>query len=129
MHDAELRGEVRIATVRADDWPEMVRYYRDSLGLKQKFADEASQYAMFEGGPIQVAVEGPAKPAFVRGARAGATLLNFQVADLSATLQALTDHGARVLTKVCHGPGYDFVAVGDPEGNEHIIYQRVPVAR
>jgi len=29
-----------------------------------------------------------------------------------------------LLTEVRHGPGYDYVAVDDPEGNEHIVFQR-----
>jgi len=128
MRDARLQGEVRIATVRADNWHEMVRYYRDSLGLAQKFADEASQYAMFEAGSIRVALEGAAKPAFPRGALSGAVLLNFEVGDLAGSLQALLARGTRVLTPVRHGPGYDFVAVADPEGNEHVVYQRVAAA-
>ena len=126
MADTDLNGEIRIATVRAADWRGTVRYYRDVLGLPQKFADEASQYAMFEAGPIRLAVEGPAKPAFHRRAGAAATLLNFQVDDLAAAVAGLESRGARVLCEVRHGPGYDFVAVGDPEGNEHIVYQRTP---
>ena len=96
MPDAKLQGDVRIATVRAGNWQEMVSYYRDSLGLAQKFADEASQYAMFEAGPIRIAVEGSAKPAFPRGEQAGAMLLNFEVADLEGALLALNARGANV---------------------------------
>ena len=46
-------------------------------------------------------------------------------ADLAETVRNLTDHGARTLTDIRHGPGYDYVAFADPEGNEYIVYQHI----
>jgi predicted enzyme related to lactoylglutathione lyase len=119
-----LNGEVRIATVRVQDWAGMVRYYRDCLGLQQRFADEASEYAMFDAGPIRLAVEGPAMPALPREQGAGALVLNFEVPDLGEALRALRGNEAQVQGEVRHGPGYTYAAVCDPEGNQHIVYQR-----
>lgn len=119
-----FEGEIRIVTLRARNWRETVRYYKECIGLKQKFSDEASQYAMFEAGPVRFAIEGPDRPAYGRGLASGALVANFQVADLAATARRLAANGAQVLMDIRHGPGYDYVAIADPEGNEHIVYQR-----
>ena len=119
-------GEIRIVTLRARNWHETVRYYQQCVGLKEKFVDEPAQYAMFDTGPVRFAVEGPARPAYARGGASGALMANFQVADLAETVRNLTDHGARALTDIRHGPGYDYVAFADPEGNEYIVYQHIP---
>jgi len=118
-------GEIRIVTLRTRNWPETVRYYKQCVGLKEKFVDEPSQYAMFDAGPVRFAVEGPARPAYARGDASGALMANFQVADLAETVRNLTDHGAKALTDILHGPGYDYVAFADPEGNEYIVYQHI----
>ena len=120
-------GEIRIVTLRARNWRETVRYYRQCVGLKERFIDDASQYAMFEVGPVRFAIEGPARPAYARGHDSGALMANFQVADLAGTVRNLADNGASVLTDIRHGPGYDYVAIADPEGNEHIVYQKATV--
>ena len=117
-------GALRIATVRATNWRELVRYYRDCVGLRPQFVDEASEYAMFDAGPIRLAVEGPAQPAVARAPDAGALVLNFEVSSLADALHGFEQSGAMVQTGVRHGPGYDYVAIRDPEGNQHIVYQR-----
>jgi predicted enzyme related to lactoylglutathione lyase len=124
MAAERLHGDVRIATVRARDWAGMVRYYRECLGLEQRFADETSQYAMFDAGPIRLAVEGPAMPALARDPGAGALVLNFEVPDLAEAVRALRENAAQVLGEVRHRPGYSYATVRDPEGNQHIVYQR-----
>jgi catechol 2,3-dioxygenase-like lactoylglutathione lyase family enzyme len=123
MAEAVL-GDVRIVTLRVANWAEQVRWYADVLGLRQKFADLANEYAMFEAGPIRIAIEGPLRPAHRREGHAGAAMLNFEVADLQAAVRQLAAAGAASMTGVRHGRGYDYVAVGDPEGNEHIVFQR-----
>ena len=45
MSTRPFEGEIRIVTLRARHWHEAVRYYRECIGLKQRFADEATQYA------------------------------------------------------------------------------------
>lgn len=120
-------GEIRIVTLRAGNWAETVRYYRQCVGLKAKFVDDASQYAMFDAGPVRFAIEGPARPAHARGPASGALMANFEVTDLAMTVKNLAANGASVLTDIRHGPGYDYVAFADPEGNEHIVYQKTSV--
>ncbi|HSV47383.1 MAG TPA: VOC family protein [Ramlibacter sp.] len=116
-------GQIRIVTLRARNWPETVRYYKQCVGLKEKFVDEPSQYAMFDAGSVRFAIEGLASPAYAKGYASGALMANFQVADLAATVRELAHNGAQLLTDIRHGPGYDYVALADPEGNEHIVYQ------
>ena len=122
-------GALRIATVRATNWRELVRYYRDCVGLRQQFVDEASEYAMFDAGTIRLAVEGPAKPALARAPGAGALVLNFEVASLADALRGFEASGALVEAGVQHGPGYDYLALRDPEGNQHIVYERTASKR
>lgn len=124
MSTRPFEGEIRIVTLRARHWHEAVRYYRECIGLKQRFADEATQYAMFEAGPVRFAIEGPDRPAQGRGLGSAALMANFEVADLAATIGNLAANGAQLLTDIRHGPGYDYVTIADPEGNEHIVYQR-----
>jgi predicted enzyme related to lactoylglutathione lyase len=121
-----ILGDVRIVTLRVENWADVVRYYGDVLGLKRKFSDDPNEYAMFEAGPVRIAIEGPAKPAHRREGKAAGTMLNFQVEDLEAAFKQLKATGAKLVTDIRHGPGYDYVAVGDPEGNEHIVFQRKP---
>ena len=94
------------------------------MRLKQKFSDEASQYAMFDAGPVRFAIEGSLRPAYPRGDWSGALMANFQVNDIAQARRELAASGAHVLSEVLQGPGYDYIAIADPEGNEHIVYQR-----
>ena len=124
MSTTHVESELRIVTLRVRKWREAVKYYTQCVGLQQRFADEASQYAMFEAGPVRFAVEGPLKPAYPRGDWSGALMANFQVGDIARTRRELAASGAHVLTEVLQGPGYSYIAIADPEGNEHIVYQR-----
>jgi predicted enzyme related to lactoylglutathione lyase len=124
MAGEPLCGEVRIATVRTLNWVAMVRYYRDCVGLKERFVDEASQYAMFDAGPIRIALEGPAKPALPRAPGSGAVILNLEVPDLPRAVSGLQANGVQLQSELRQGPGYLYVGIADPEGNQHIVYQR-----
>jgi len=115
--------KIQIITLRVDNWPEMVDYYQNRLKLTLKFADLPNQYAMFDTGTVRLAIEGAVKPAYAKRPDRPGAMVNFEVTDLSTALASLRDHGVEALTEVRHGPGYDYVAVDDPEGNEHIIFQ------
>lgn len=119
-----MEMDIRIITLRTENWDEMVAYYRDRVGLVQKFADPKSQYAMFETGVVRLAIEGTFKPAFARRPGIGALMANFQVTNLADAVKNLAQHGVAMLTEIRHGPDYDYVAFADPEGNEHIMYER-----
>ena len=115
---------IQIVTLRVDKWSEMVDYYKNQLKLTPKFSDLQNQYAMFDTGPVRLAIEGTAKPAFAKRPDRPGVMLNFGVADLAEAIESLRAGGVALLTEVRHGPGYDYVAVDDPEGNEHIVFQR-----
>ncbi|NRF70592.1 VOC family protein [Aquincola sp. S2] len=121
--------KIQIVTLRVDNWPEMVDYYQNRLQLTLKFADLPNQYAMFDTGAVRLAIEGTVRPAHARRAQRPGAMVNFEVADLAAVLQGLRAQGVEALTEVRAGPGYDYVAVDDPEGNEHILFQRAPGPR
>jgi len=116
--------DIRIVTLRVDKWSEMVDYYENQLQLTLKLSDQQNQYAMFDTGAVRLAIEGTVKPAFAKRPDRPGPMLNFEVADLEHAIGNLRASGVQVLTEVRHGPGYDYVALGDPEGNEHIIFQR-----
>jgi predicted enzyme related to lactoylglutathione lyase len=102
----------------------MVDYYKDQLQLSLKFADQQNEYAMFDTGQVRLAIEGTAKPAFAKRSDGPGAMLNFEVGDLARVIENLRGNDVALLTEIRHGPGYDYVAVDDPEGNEHIIFQR-----
>ena len=124
MSSDAVLSKASIATLRVRDWHGMVSHYRDHLGLKQLFADELTQYAMFDAGPLRLAIEGPARTAVPKTGQAGALLLNFEVPSLESALAELRRRGALGNVEVQYGPGYDYVAIEDPEYNQHIVYQR-----
>lgn len=116
--------DFRIVTLRVDQWPEMVDYYEKQLNLTLKFADRQNEYAMFDTGAVRLAIEGKVKPAFAKRSDSPGPMLNFEVPDLQHAIASLRAGGVQVLTEVRHGPGYDYVALADPEGHEHIVFQR-----
>ena len=115
---------IQMVTLRVDKWSQMLDYYRNQLKLTLKFSDQQNQYAMFDTGPVRLAIEGTAKPAFAKRPDRPGVMLNFEVTDLAQAIESLRAGDVALLTEVRHGPGYDYVAVDDPEGNEHIVFQR-----
>src|SRR5262249_20569290 len=118
-------GPIGIVTLRVEHWDAMMKFYRDRVGLTRKTVDETNQYGMVDPGAVHLALEGSRRPAYPRAAGRPAMMLNFQSANLSETIEALKADGVSLLSPLTHGPGYDFVVFGDPEGNEHIAYQRM----
>ncbi|MFV0245808.1 MAG: VOC family protein, partial [Qingshengfaniella sp.] len=115
--------QARFVTVRVENWHEAINFYRNILGLTLKFSDDENQFAMFESGLIRIAVEGSVKPAHKRQNDTGALLVNFNVKNLQKTLENLRESGAQILSNIKQGPGYSYVAISDPEGNEHILFE------
>lgn len=118
-------GPIGIVTLRVERWQAMMEFYRDRLGLTPLVVDEANQYVMFDTGSVRLALEGPVRPAFRRVTGRPAMMLNFRSESIGGTLEELRGKDVPLLSAVEHGPGYDFVVFADPEGNEHIAYQRL----
>ena len=118
-----MQADIGIVTIRVENWERMLAYYRDALGLVPQFVDAPSQYAMFKTGQTRLALEGPAKPAFERRPGVGAVMTNLKVENLAREVETLAAQGVNCLTGIHSGPGYDYVVIADPEGNEHVIYQ------
>ncbi|MSQ11807.1 MAG: hypothetical protein EXR48_03835 [Dehalococcoidia bacterium] len=118
-------SQLGIVTLRVDNWEKMLAYYRDTLGLKVRFADDKIQYAMFDTGAVRFALEGPIKPAHAKQRGKPPMMANFLVESLTAAVDELKKRGVKLLTGVKQGPNYDYVVFEDPEGNEQIVYQRV----
>ncbi len=93
-------GSIGIVTLRVERWAEMVRFYRDQLGLHPRLVDEAGQYAMFDTGAARLALEGPAAPAFPRQTGHPPAMVNFETADLGAVIDDLRSKGVTLLSDV-----------------------------
>lgn len=119
-------SQVGIVTLRVDNWKAQLEFYRDKVGLKPRMMDEAHEYAMFDTGAVRFALEGPNFPAFAKAKGHSPLMVNFTTEDIHAAMQDLKFKGVKVLTDIKKGPGYDFIAFADPEGNEHIVFQRAP---
>lgn len=117
-----MKPVISIVTLRVENWPGMLAYYRDVVGLVPKLVDEKSQYAMFDAGTVRFAIEGRQSPTFDAGA--GKLIVNFQVENLTASVEELARKGGGAIGGIKRGPAYDFSVMSDPDGNEHILYER-----
>lgn len=84
--------------VKVNDWPGLVRWYVETLGLRPVLEDAAHRFALLDAGPGRVAIKGGGPPGLPRDA----FRLVFEVPDVDAERDRLCRRG---------------VAVGDPEGN------------
>lgn len=117
-----MKPVISIVTLRVENWPGMLAYYRDVVGLVPKLVDEESQYAMFDTGAVRFAIEGRNSPTYEDGA--GKLVVNFQVENLTASVEDLARNGGEAIGLIKRGPAYDYAVMSDPEGNEHILYER-----
>lgn len=96
------------------DFARAVAFYRDTLGLSLKFADEAFKYAAFDAGTISFAVVGSEA---VRDSDHH-TGIGFCVADVDAAHIALAAKGVRFTMPPSKQPWGGYMAMfADPDGN------------
>ena len=97
------------------DWDSAVGFYRDTLGLTQKFADESMGWAEFDvGGPV-LGVERAEGDDELVGRFVGASL---QVDDIDGICQRLMDLGVHFVSPPEKQPwGGTLAHFADPEGN------------
>ena len=117
---------VNAILISTNDVRRLAEFYRDKVGLKPRMVDEAHEYVMFDTGAVRFALEGPNFPAYAKAKGHPAMMVNFTTEDIHAAMQEMKLKGVKVLTEIKKGPGYDYVAFADPEGNEHIVFQRAP---
>ena len=103
----------------AADWPRARNFYRDVLGLPEKFADETMGWAEFDVGSASLALErlAPEEPehADLVGRFVGVSL---RVADINKTYDSLRSRGVEfVAPPVQQSWGGVLAHLKDPEGN------------
>lgn len=120
-------GNIGIVALKVQDWKNMVAYYRDTIGLSPRVVDEEHQYAMFDTGPVRLAIEaGGVASTFPKGAGQNPVQVNFQTESLEQAVEGLRKMGVNFVTPVKSGPDYSYIVFADPEGNQQVLYQRLP---
>ncbi len=118
--------ELGIVVLRVEDWYRAVDWYRDILGLKELYRDEAAQEAQFEAGPVHLALEHGGKASESDDAKGSAKrgfVLQFRVPNLDETLSELASRGVQFVSDVSSEEWGRLVSCVDLEGNEIQIYE------
>jgi len=99
--------------LRTTRWAELVRWYREVLGLRVALRVEEDRYALLLAGGTRLAIlEQP-----VETLPAPRTVLVFEVPDLAAMQRTLTDAGIAFEGPRRHGEGFSDLKLTDPDGN------------
>jgi lactoylglutathione lyase len=103
----------------AADWSATVAFYRDVIGLVEKFSDEAAGWAEFDVGGPSLAVERPAPDDAEGAALVGRFLgVSLSVADIATTYESLAAKGVEFLGPPEQQPWGGVLAhFKDPDGN------------
>ena len=110
-----LAKKVGMAILPAKDLDAALTFYREALGLEEKFRD-GDRFAALDLGGTTVALAAGEED------RAGVAALSFKVDDVRDAVVQLRGAGAEVLRDVEEGP-HEFRAVlRDPAGNPFIVY-------
>jgi catechol 2,3-dioxygenase-like lactoylglutathione lyase family enzyme len=110
-------GTLYMVELTVADWARSVRWYGDFLDLQPTLSVEADRFALFEAGPLRLALrEGDARPGSVR--------LTFEVADLDAQLTRLAALGVLVEGEVkISREGYRRALLRDPDGHALSLFE------
>ena len=104
-------------TIYVRDWPAMMAWYRDVLGLAILALEEDDQFCMLAvgGGFLGLACD---HPEYAQGDAENRLAPSLGVDDLDATLAMLRERGVRVDDRIDgEGEGYRLCRFWDPEGN------------
>ncbi|PZC47502.1 MAG: hypothetical protein C1O27_001449 [Chloroflexi bacterium] len=116
---------IGIIALKCKDWEGMIIFYRDTLGLPVRLVDEAHKYAMFFTGDVRFAIEdigiAPANPP---EPDQSVVVVNFRVEGLEGTVAELSAKGVAFSSDIRQGPGYRYAKFADPEGNQHVLFER-----
>jgi catechol 2,3-dioxygenase-like lactoylglutathione lyase family enzyme len=126
------RTELYCVELRVSDWPRMLAWYRDRLGLRSLVRVEEDRYALLMAGATRISLVArpQAEPPSPR------TTLVFEVDNVDAALARLTgpEPGASGASQgstaseapSMHAEGYRTLLVADPEGNRVRLIQWPP---
>ena len=117
-------GPLDFVTVQVRDWPLMVAWYRDVLGLEIVSLEEADRFCLFttgEGGTMIALASDHPEQSTATGENRLAP--GFRVSDLDATLRRLRSAGVRIYADIDGADeGYRLARIWDPEGNRLHLY-------
>ncbi len=99
--------------IRTAQWPELVAWYRDLLGLEVLLRVVDDRYALLAAGPTRLAILGRdrGEPA------SGRWSLAFEVTDLENARGRLVAGGIGAPAPVANPEGFRELVVTDPDGN------------
>ena len=99
--------------LRTAQWPELIEWYRNALGLRVLVRVVEDGYALFEAGDTRLAIlQRPAS-----GEASGRWSLGFEVVDLDAIHARLLAIGSVSISPKVHPEGFRELIVDDPDGN------------
>jgi len=99
--------------IRTAQWPEMIHWYRNVLGLRVLVRVVDDGYALFEAGDTRVAILSRE----AAGDASGRWSLGFEVVDLDAAHVRLRSQQADVVAPKTHPEGFRELVTTDPDGN------------
>ena len=109
----EHRPGLYCVELRTGQWAEMVRWYREMLGLKVLVRVVEDGYALLEAGETRIALIGRDSP----GPLSARWSLGFEVDDLDRSSKRLSDGGWEVSRPDRTAEGFREVVTLDPDGN------------
>jgi predicted enzyme related to lactoylglutathione lyase len=119
---AQAPYSLSIVCLEVRDWPGMVVFYRDVLGLEAIELDPESEYGWLRAGPITLALRGVSEPAATQGTRVS---LQFEVPIIERAVEALERAGCRFYIKRMNADdSYKIAYCYDPEGNALAVFEQ-----
>jgi catechol 2,3-dioxygenase-like lactoylglutathione lyase family enzyme len=113
--------ELFMTVVRVADWPTMVRWYVEKLGLEAVLLDPAHEFAFLAAGSGRVGFKGVKDPRAVH--ERTRVRLVFEVPDVGREHDRLAKQGVRVSAPFDnHEEGYREIRLHDPEGNSLTLF-------
>ncbi len=109
----EQRPGLYSVELRTAKWVEMVKWYREILGLKVLVRVIDDGYALLEAGETRIALISRETP----GPLSARWSLGFEVHNLDSTAQRLTDSGWEVSRHERTAEGFREIVTLDPDGN------------
>ncbi len=111
-----------IVCLEVRDWPGMVVFYRDVLGLETVELDPESEYGWLRAGPITLALRGVSEPAAAQSTRIS---LQFEVPSVEHAVATLERAGCRFYIKRMDADdAYKIAYCYDPEGNALAVFEQ-----
>lgn len=109
-----------LVSLDVKDWPGMVVFYRDVLGLEAVELDPEHEYGWLRAGPITLALWGVSALPESPGTRVS---LQFEVPSIEHAMQTLERAGCKFYLKRVDGDSHKIAYCYDPEGNSLAVFE------